>query len=599
MTSLDPPAPTPTRTTISAGGVPFSVVVAIGFVAAVALGWPHILRLWETGLYVDTDDAMRMVEVRNWLGGQGWYDLRELRLDPPAGVVMHWSRVVDIPLALLIRLFGLLATPETADRLARQLEQKGVRCATLVAGKTGAMTAVALTVCSGFMFGQFVPGRIDHHAPQIVLLVFFAGACLAGLDPARPRMAALSGLCAALCLAIAIENLPFIFVLAGIYPVAWAARGTPLRAALLWFAAGFGGGLVLCFGLFQSPVWWFAPVCDALSIVHVEIALAGAASMLALAAFDHWRAPGLPARILATGLAGLVTLVPLVVHRQCLIDPFTGLDPLVREIWLGNVTEARTIGAHLALYPDAWGMLVLPWALGTAALLVAAMTEREALARDRWIALFALSLAGCATAFYMIRSIANVAPLALMGGVWACECVRRIVAGRSPGAVLAAVILAMCPFATFVWAVALPAEDNPQEAERQRGSLVCREPTGFAPIAALPKSIIFAPIDSGAHLLVHTSHAVPGGPYHRNNHGNRLVLDAFLAKPDVARDLVRGSGARYLAFCPSQNQVVTMARRAPEGLAARLVADDTPDWLRPLALPGTPFRIFEILPPQR
>src|SRR5437763_434317 len=45
----------------------------------------------------DTDDAMRLVEIRDFLAGQGWFDLHQYRLDPPAGLPMHWSRLVDLP----------------------------------------------------------------------------------------------------------------------------------------------------------------------------------------------------------------------------------------------------------------------------------------------------------------------------------------------------------------------------------------------------------------------------------------------------------------------------------------------------------------------
>ena len=48
----------------------------------------------------DTDDNMRMSQVRAWLnGGQGWYDLRQLKLNWPQGADIHWSRLVDLPIA--------------------------------------------------------------------------------------------------------------------------------------------------------------------------------------------------------------------------------------------------------------------------------------------------------------------------------------------------------------------------------------------------------------------------------------------------------------------------------------------------------------------
>jgi hypothetical protein len=33
----------------------------------------------------DMDDAMRLVQVREFLAGQGWFDLHEMRLGPPDG----------------------------------------------------------------------------------------------------------------------------------------------------------------------------------------------------------------------------------------------------------------------------------------------------------------------------------------------------------------------------------------------------------------------------------------------------------------------------------------------------------------------------------
>src|SRR5438270_10957273 len=48
---------------------------------------------------LDTDDAMRLVQMRDWLAGQGWYDLRQPRLEPPLGYYSHWSRLIDVGMA--------------------------------------------------------------------------------------------------------------------------------------------------------------------------------------------------------------------------------------------------------------------------------------------------------------------------------------------------------------------------------------------------------------------------------------------------------------------------------------------------------------------
>jgi hypothetical protein len=66
----------------------------------------------------DTDDNMRLMQVRGLLSGQGWYDLRQYRLNPPEGFNIHWSRLVDLPIAALILVLKpFLGTP-WAERIA-------------------------------------------------------------------------------------------------------------------------------------------------------------------------------------------------------------------------------------------------------------------------------------------------------------------------------------------------------------------------------------------------------------------------------------------------------------------------------------------------
>jgi len=293
--------------------VSFPQILAIGFLVCVVLSWSGIKTIWLEGTYNDTDDAMRMLQVRDWLAGQGWYDLRAMRLDPPGGVLMHWSRVVDLPVGGLIRLFGLFADSETADRLTRIAFPLSMQAllllatglsGRLLAGRPGEGLAIFLVICSGMSFGQFVPGRIDHHAPQIVLLSLLTWACLCALDPQRPRMAALAGLFAALSLSIAVENMAFIMVLMVIYPVAYAAQGAAMRAALGWMGGGFAISLGLFYALFQSPMLWQSNFCDALSAVHMRAAITGGTAMVLLAAYDRWRKPGLGQRMIVIGLAG-------------------------------------------------------------------------------------------------------------------------------------------------------------------------------------------------------------------------------------------------------------------------------------------------------
>jgi len=55
----------------------------------------------RSGYLADPDDYMRLDEVMNWLQGQGWFDLSQPRVSPGTGTIIHWARLLDIPIAIL------------------------------------------------------------------------------------------------------------------------------------------------------------------------------------------------------------------------------------------------------------------------------------------------------------------------------------------------------------------------------------------------------------------------------------------------------------------------------------------------------------------
>src|SRR3546814_19415048 len=64
---------------------------------------------------------MRLVEVRDLLAGQGWFDLTQYRLGLEGGTPMHWSRLVDLPIAILVKLGGFFLAQEQAEAVALTL----------------------------------------------------------------------------------------------------------------------------------------------------------------------------------------------------------------------------------------------------------------------------------------------------------------------------------------------------------------------------------------------------------------------------------------------------------------------------------------------
>ena len=94
-----------------------ALVTLVWLLVALALLLQYWTQTAETLL--DTDDAMRLAQLRDWLGGQGWFDLHQARMQPPEGYDTHWSRLIDAGLAGLLFLFGLFTDGASAERLMR------------------------------------------------------------------------------------------------------------------------------------------------------------------------------------------------------------------------------------------------------------------------------------------------------------------------------------------------------------------------------------------------------------------------------------------------------------------------------------------------
>src|SRR5262249_35676887 len=118
------------------------------------------------------------------------------------------------------------------------------------------------------------------------------------------------------------------------------------------------------------------------------------------------------------------------------------------------------------------------------------------------------------------------------------------------------------------------------------GTSTCRNVSSLAPLASLPSGRIVAPIDLGPGVLAATGHSVFAAPYHRNNDGNRVMIDVMMATPIEARRILRERGADYVALCRGSLELMELADMAPGGLAARLARGDVPDFLQPVELNG-------------
>src|SRR6476469_6110108 len=295
----------------------------------------------------DTDDNMRIMQVRALLHGQGWFDLRNYRLNPPIGANIHWSRLVDLPIAgLILGLRPLLGGP-AAERWAVAIAPmlpyllllfSLALTARRLLGPTAYPLGFLALFFAGSTNGMFMPERIDHHGWQLALLALSISAIA---DPKRVRGGLILGISSALSLAIGLEMIIYL-ALAGVAMVLFWVDEVDERERLRAYAVTLGGATAFSFLIFASNDNR-APVCDALSPVWLSDALLGSALMLALA----WLSPADWKRRL--GMAAVAGLAIAAFHAltwpHC-IQRLEGVSPEVERLWLRHVKEARPVWMH-------------------------------------------------------------------------------------------------------------------------------------------------------------------------------------------------------------------------------------------------------------
>ena len=192
----------------------------------------------------DNDSLLRLVQIRDLIAGQGWFDLHQYRMGPEGGFVMHWSRLVDAPIAAIMlagaAVTGSMATGETVALIAWPAALMATAIFLLVRiGKTvgddwAILPRFIIGAAALHFIGIFAPGNIDHHNVQLVLSLAVLAALSAPESGFRQGCAA--GICAVLSLAVGMETLPYVAV-AGLCVAARLLIGGRAHAAL---AAGFG-----------------------------------------------------------------------------------------------------------------------------------------------------------------------------------------------------------------------------------------------------------------------------------------------------------------------------------------------------------------------
>jgi hypothetical protein len=559
----------------------------------------------------DTDDNMRLMQVRAWLGGQGWYDLRQYRLNPPAGFDIHWSRIVDLPLAGLILFFRLFTSNAWAERLAcgiAPLLPLSLAMIGLAATSRRLVSPLAWPLALVFLLGtsatmlMFMPERIDHHGWQLAMLsLTVAGLC----DPNGRRGGALVGVASAVSLSIGLELLPYAAMAGAIIALQWVWQREG-RDRLAVYALSIGGGSAAGFVAFASNANQVLR-CDALTPVWLSVMVAAGALLFVLSWINPARREvrlGLAVVAGAAIAAGFAHFFP-----QCLGRP-EQVSPELARNWLDNVKEAKPIYKHP--FRTAFPIVALP-VIGLIGAGLAAWRARRQANAVGWAAVALFTAFACLMLLWQARAGPAAQLLAVPGAtalawvllpwllgsrlalvrVFGTAAAFLVVSGLFAGLLLKPFTIDLLGYQLFNY---LPPDRPSAYTQRvNHATGRCMTLPALAPLDRYPAQTIFTFVDLGPRLITLTHHDAIAGPYHRNGDAILDVQHAFSRSPAEAHAIMKRHGATLLLVCPDMAESTIYRARNPGQFYDRLAHGETFDWLAPLPLPrGSPFRLFRI-----
>ncbi|MET3926631.1 hypothetical protein [Devosia sp. 2618] len=568
-------------------------IILIWAVIAVAL---VITALRAGGAPVVTgDDAMRLVGAIDLFHGQTWFDTTQYRDNTPFGAPMHWSRLVDAPLVLLMAIFTPFAH-EAAPYWAAFVWPLLVLLAVVallaelterVAGPAARFPALALLALAVAVYTEFAPGRVDHHNVQIALTLALILASMEGRNSVV--WAAIAGILAATGLAIGTEFLPSAAAALICFPLYWLVQPVRNRPQLLAFVGSFPVALILHL-VATSPVQnWFVPACDALSSTYVVTGmLYGAAMLVAALIGPALRHPAL--RLLALMLLGVATLfVVLWLFPQCRGGPYGDVDADLAAILFPDIGEAQPVWIWAANMRHQLALVVMPVSGLAAVLMVVALAPKDQ--RWRWLVLAGFCLALFAVFCLQVRGFRLVSvavlpgPAWLVARAWAWFRQRQTVGSAATAGLTFLAFTGAVHWSLFTYAYAFV----PQEAAEETVDdwRACGLGPAYEQLAALPPARLMSYLLIGPKLLLETPHSVVSAGYHRNEDGLRDMVRFYGGGEAEARAVAEERGLEYLVFC----------RGIPPNQALAGVPDfkePSWPWLVPVSAPDADLQIYAI-----
>lgn len=538
-------------------------------------------------ILVGPDDYMHGVRVLDMLSGKGEVYLQP-RMGPEGGAEILWSRLVDIPQALLTTLFIPFAVDIEASLywmatilpLLQLLVLMVLVCwaVTPLTGNKMAVLAIFVLLSLIKVVSEFKVGRIDHHSWQIMLMMAGYGAMVRlYFEPQSRSWPLLAGVCFATGFAIGADIVLWAglaAVLGGLY---WLQDPQKYERANLSFGVFLFLTTLLYLLILQPASHFFMTACDGLSLTYLALAGAVLLFWFGVKAVPVSFKAHLPQRIMiSTGLLILLMGSLYLLFPACFSDPYGLANEKLYNIWQSQIEEARPFWVHMQFFPLKSLFFLLPVVLGLAAAIAAVFIDKDS--KKFWISFAVIMALGLIISLFQIRVLTFSQVLSIWPLSWGLLVIWTKLKAITYG--VREIVGLGAFFAIVLTILASGNEQTPVDTKKNNYT--------YCPVVQVSDALnrydeltlMTSYIFNGSEMLFRTHHRVLATPYHRNAAGMLTTYDIFVADADEAQALAEQYGVDMILVCPGYWPFPPEEISGDNTLIKKLLMDKPPRWLK-------------------
>ena len=527
----------------------------------------------------NVDDVGKVLEVRAWLNGQGFYDLLNHRSNPPYGAEMHWSRLADIPLATMELFLRLFIPAQAAEKYAVLITPQilliiyfivSIKLLKRFSDNEASIIALTLLLIVNVIIqANFYPGRVDHHGLQLILLV----TSLYGVSYNDFKHAFASGASIAIAMTIGLELVPIMIFIAGYVVILWCIYNKDRQQQLQGFSIGLMVFIIIGLLINVPPDRLIIGANDCLSIAIVAPVVLGCMGLLLLSK--------LKTKTFLTRILLLFAITMLVIgcawqfpdlHKRL----YWQIDPKYYHLWMDDCLDCYGINQMLFIDMLQYSYFAIIGLINVFIIIYFSINKKNNDEIIKWSLLGILMLVSFLLSFFYQSRV-----------VWAANTIALVINSAVIGKVYKekglayALILGLIFFPTWAGVYATYSNKYTKRSDyvTDNSPIKCYSFQDFEHLSKMPKGIVASNLNIGTETLINTNHNVLATGFHRDL-GRNLYYPILLANDDNAHSQIDNLGVNYIAFCKRQVEPYRIKNNAPNGLMSHLLNGDPPSYLK-------------------